>query len=862
MLSSWDRIRNLEQPEQFLYSCLRYGFLRQRRLSRRIVLEGLTAVDFESVVVSARETRGHEVEWQNDLRCVVAFLCWRKETVRSASLLILRFFHGFFPAEIAQIAILPRTAVYDAIDYARQETKSYLKDPGKLLEMHRGAPPVLQPSTLLPDDQFAEDLMQGIFDSCRSKCKSQRELLERYRQGAGVPIDHHLLAHLASCRRCLDVLIEKFELPPRGTRSLDDSLASAPRATRPGPRQVVAEAVHQQSLKMARLRCEEALQHRPHGLVLFVDGRAIASRDVRSDVNELLVELPEETAPEFLEVVSEQGLILLSTWVGAGGGEQSFSATFPDERSMEIDLRIDDAGCEVHLRYVDPVLGARMSRMDEGSFAPKPQCKSGWLSDFFLHLRALAGSVSLPVFATVAATLLACVLVGLRPATSRMTNDLPSAQTVLEHSIAATEGNGVEQQTIRIRLAGAGTVVTLHRDRSHKHTPMRQAVPEMPLAVDTKLAEAGMTWSDPLSAGVFEGWRAKQVHPVDSISEQDGVVTVATKLSSGAVRSSALSVRESDWHPIARVTHFANGEIVEVAELEDVVLPWQQSSIQWFESDARPTIRIPANLGKKLDTAPSASELAATELSARLALARSGSDLNERLSITRGEKTVTVEGLIADPARRNELRVILADLPHLSVHLRTFEEAEAKEGKTRKTTEEHFAVSVATGTISGFDQWMLSQHYATDDVTRLHAVLFDAVSALRQGQSSLAQIDGDGRTNSLSPEAEQDYEELWRIYVERIARASRSEAKLLNELHVSTRTEATSSSSLSDEVQQNAAICLRLLSGAASQQDDAPALLQQLARVQPGLEAQVQSSMNIKNGASSTALNANAARRP
>ena len=219
MLSSWESIRNLDQPEKFLYSCLRYGFLRQRRLGRRILMEGLTSVDYESMLVSARHARGQETEWQNELRRVVTFLCWRKKAIKSASLLLLRFFHGFFPAEIAKIAILPRTSVYDAIDYARQETKAHLSDPKKLQVMHLGLPPAPAFAALLAAEQFAEELLNTIFTSCHSPCLPPATLLHRYHSETAIPIDSHLMAHLASCSKCLDLVCRHLELPPRGSRS-------------------------------------------------------------------------------------------------------------------------------------------------------------------------------------------------------------------------------------------------------------------------------------------------------------------------------------------------------------------------------------------------------------------------------------------------------------------------------------------------------------------------------------------------------------------------------------------------------------------------------------------------------------------
>jgi hypothetical protein len=61
---------------------------------------------------------------QDDLRRIVAYLCWRKGAVKSASVLLLRFFHRYFPEEIVRIALMKRGAIDELLRVSREEVKA------------------------------------------------------------------------------------------------------------------------------------------------------------------------------------------------------------------------------------------------------------------------------------------------------------------------------------------------------------------------------------------------------------------------------------------------------------------------------------------------------------------------------------------------------------------------------------------------------------------------------------------------------------------------------------------------------------------------------------------------------------------
>ncbi len=125
MLSSWATIRDQERPERFLYTYLKYGFLRLRNADRREALQPLDQ-DFDLLDMSAASTGPGLIEWQEEIRAVVDFLCWRKAAAKSASLLLFRFFHGMFPSEIMLIASMSRKAVDDSLASSKLEARTYV----------------------------------------------------------------------------------------------------------------------------------------------------------------------------------------------------------------------------------------------------------------------------------------------------------------------------------------------------------------------------------------------------------------------------------------------------------------------------------------------------------------------------------------------------------------------------------------------------------------------------------------------------------------------------------------------------------------------------------------------------------------
>src|ERR1051325_2847765 len=119
-----DEIHNLDG---FLHTTLRNLFLSQSRRAARSAHGHLSLVDYDSAEISIQCVDPREqLRVREELQAICRYACLRKESSKAGSVLILRFFHGYYPAEIAQILGSPRQAVDNLLQSARAEARTYL----------------------------------------------------------------------------------------------------------------------------------------------------------------------------------------------------------------------------------------------------------------------------------------------------------------------------------------------------------------------------------------------------------------------------------------------------------------------------------------------------------------------------------------------------------------------------------------------------------------------------------------------------------------------------------------------------------------------------------------------------------------
>src|SRR5919199_6182378 len=108
------RVGNLDG---YLYQMLRNLHLSQLRRARRRGEDAPAVVEYDSAEFALRAFTDprDSIRVQDELRQVCRYASLRKETSKAGSVLILRFMHGYYPAEIAQVCRSTREAVEERL---------------------------------------------------------------------------------------------------------------------------------------------------------------------------------------------------------------------------------------------------------------------------------------------------------------------------------------------------------------------------------------------------------------------------------------------------------------------------------------------------------------------------------------------------------------------------------------------------------------------------------------------------------------------------------------------------------------------------------------------------------------------------
>lgn len=382
------RVGNLDG---YLYQMLRNLNLSQMRRARRRREDAPAVVEYDSAEFALRAAADPRdtVRVQDELRQVCHYACLRKETSKAGSVLILRFMHGYYPAEIARVMRASREAVEERLRTARGEVRQFLEDPSRLRFIERGAArDVPTPATgfVQTHEELLADLRRRVFDSRRGACPSDERLAELYGDGAARQPDCATLAHVVSCPRCIDEVNSLNGLPALSERYPTDSLGAEPRRKGRGGEGGGASggddkgtkgggggadggdesggagrATAEESRRCKR-RARDVFEHRPRELCVAVNGRVLAAQKVASVLNQQRLNVAGVEEVSFVEVFSEQDVRLLyldpSAWPAAKDGACALSVTLSDRRTLEARLTYADSAPTVQVVYRDPSMAA------------------------------------------------------------------------------------------------------------------------------------------------------------------------------------------------------------------------------------------------------------------------------------------------------------------------------------------------------------------------------------------------------------------------------------------------------------------------------------------------------------------------
>jgi DNA-directed RNA polymerase specialized sigma24 family protein len=349
-----------DEIRAYLYSSLRNLFVSKKLRSGRDAVAGLLAVDFDSVeyAISAVD-RSQLLNVRSDLAAICEYACIRRKTSRAASALILRYFLGYLSTEVMSLLKAKRSNIDSLIETARLEAKAYLNRPGVLRFLSRSErKPVSFPRYLpeQPEALFAE-LQRRIFYETEGICLPSDELQDRYLHADAASFTTQEIAHLASCRICLNLASRTLGLPDLLLRSFSEG--EPPESAAPPPARN-----GEPGLKKLRRRLRETYEHRPKKLQIVVDGEVRGVQTITSASSNFQISLPPLSQPGFVEVLSEQGVGLLYFDLQEGSVDvpapKVAAVDLSDGRQLSVSLTLTGGAPVVEVSYYDPLLETRV----------------------------------------------------------------------------------------------------------------------------------------------------------------------------------------------------------------------------------------------------------------------------------------------------------------------------------------------------------------------------------------------------------------------------------------------------------------------------------------------------------------------
>ncbi len=350
-------LEQIENIDGYLRRMLRYMHAsRMSRQAQRLNDAALSVADYDSFTLgwTGVETP-RRLQAVEELQQICSYACARKESSRAGSVLILKYFHEYLPTEIARVITSSRHCVDQLHAMARREAKLFLNEPGRLRFVTKGSVEAPVVKTKVSGGDLMTGLRESIFLSCHGVCSSAEELREIYSSGNTEALTTTKLAHIVSCPSCLDSVNTLLGLPSLASRYQPETI-DRDRPPHDGDGGGASGGGGPVDVKRRLVRHLRAIsEHKPQELRIAVNGHQVGSLKIGSDVTELDLNLNADEPVEFIDITSEQGVLLLFLSSGSGSESEQWAwIELSEGRTLAAFLRLQE-GPGLRVVYKDPM---------------------------------------------------------------------------------------------------------------------------------------------------------------------------------------------------------------------------------------------------------------------------------------------------------------------------------------------------------------------------------------------------------------------------------------------------------------------------------------------------------------------------
>ena len=849
------KVEDIRDAEALLYTYLEYVHLAHLREVARHSFNSLADAKLDALALGLPTGPDVDrIETQNVLRRIAAYVAWRKQTSKSASIVALRFFHGYLPEEIAHIALVSREAVDERLHKGRSEVRLYLLDAEKLREVQHGGPVEIFPSKVVaPTDELLGELRDQLFYASHGACMSAQQLTMRYQNSPDVPIRRDLLAHIVSCRKCLAVVEQIFRQNqrPDGSGIAGGIIAMGRRSSQREQPFSLAKDI-ENVVRRSERRLKEIFEHRPTSLIVAVNGEILASRDVGAAFNGLKVEVLTRDI-KFVEILNEYGIALLSWAVEStppyGAPVVQRLVEFSLGRRLEVDLRFSAQKLVIEVQYHDPSYRSFPSpaRTTVDSISNEEDEIEPALVETEDTRAILPGSNLLkqwrrlsltPLTATgFVCTVLAISFFWLKESSRIKPAVFLQRATASERRAVQNAKSGIILQQVSIRSSQGAFERSTYRDPQGKHHLKEQFLDENKMRLKKRLAEAGISWDAPLSATSFQEWQMHshiKSESVHNVSEKS--LTLRVDVDGSDIEQETITIRATDFHPIEKTVEFRDLGTVEIAELNYAVVPWAAINQDLFESDSGGSSGTATDAPQSLllpqrPLSLSDVELDMIELEARTALHELHADSNDRLTISRSVIGVQVSGLVEDEKQKLDIKRRLDLIVHVSTHLKTVNNASEHPEGTTAATSVQLVSAVAEPSL--LETFLLKQGGSRESSSDVADRLFTASTDILRANKALSQLHERFTRDKLSPNALDLYSHLLLSWHSELEAALKSESEAIQQTGIQIPPDEAVRSrpiDMNSEIEYNRVLLKELIGHDRPDARTAPVVLGDLAR--------------------------------
>ena len=358
-------LNTIQDLDGYLFAMLRNSHVSYVRRVPFVRTTPLSMAEYDSLEIGLRATDVRDqIKVQDELRLICHYAALRKETSKAGSVLILRFFHGYYPSEIAQILKSKLDTVRKWLQLARNEAKVYLESPDALSFIRETSQKIkAQSGFARTSEELLSDLREFIFSSREGDCFSRKQLREIYTSTHSETVEGQTLAHVVSCATDLDQVNTLLNLPllnerfPTDMTGNDRGSGGGPG----GPMSLGGGSRGRGAIKRSLRRVKETFEHYPKELRIAVNGYVQVSQKISSELMEQTLSLDLEEKVGFVEVFSEQWVRLFFLNVEPppdGAFEQQARIDFSEGRSLKASLDFTGPCPNLQVVYHDPTLVA------------------------------------------------------------------------------------------------------------------------------------------------------------------------------------------------------------------------------------------------------------------------------------------------------------------------------------------------------------------------------------------------------------------------------------------------------------------------------------------------------------------------